>query len=139
MAGFFQPEQQLRNNISMAANNNTVNYTNTNVDLSVRIFDNFYNFDADVPVAEYDIVYSYFKSVMGNSRVAGNFAVSLFQVAEQTKIPVLELLDNIKGKAGLDLDLNMAYYLNNIRSRATLLGVNAAPVPNYYAARAVLQ
>jgi len=92
-----------------------------------------------VPVAEYDIVYSYFKSVMGNSRVAGNFAVSLFQVAEQTKIPVLELLDNIKGKAGLDLDLNMAYYLNNIRSRATLLGVNAAPVPNYYAARAVLQ
>jgi hypothetical protein len=37
------------------------------------------------------------------------------------------------------LTLNMAYYLNSIRSRATLLGVNAQPVPNYYAARTVLQ
>jgi hypothetical protein len=39
----------------------------------------------------------------------------------------------------MDINLNMAYYLNNIRSRATLLGVNSQVVPNFYAARAVLQ
>jgi hypothetical protein len=33
----------------------------------------------------------------------------------------------------------MAYYLNQIRSTATLLGVNAKVVPNFYAARAVVQ
>jgi hypothetical protein len=76
---------------------------------------------------------------MKSAEVAGNFTVSLFQVAEQTNIPALTLLDSIKGQSGLELTLNMAYYLNNIRSRATLLGVNSQPVPNFYAVRAVLQ
>jgi hypothetical protein len=121
------------------ATDSTVNYINPNLDLSVRIFDTFYSFDANVPANEYDIVNSFFKSVMENDRTAGNMTVSLFQIAEQTKIPVLTLLDSMKGKNGLDLSLSMAYYLNNIRSRATLLGLNAQATPNYYAARAVLQ
>lgn len=117
----------------------SVNYTNVNIDQTVRIYDRFYLFDANVPAAEFDIVNSYFRKVMNNAEVAGNFTVSMFQVAEITGIPVLTLLDNIKGQTGLELSLNMAYYLNNIRSRATLLGVNSQPVPNFYAARAVLQ
>lgn len=117
----------------------SVNYTNQNLDQTVRVFDNFYRFDANVPAAEYDIVYSYFKQTMKNATVAGNFTTSLFQVASITNIPVLTLLDNLKGQTGLDLSLNMAYYLNNIRSRATLLGVNSQPVPNFYAARAIIQ
>ena len=117
----------------------TVNYANTNVDLTVRVFDQFYSYDANVPAAEYDIVYSFFRSTMDSTLAAGNMTVSLFQVASITKIPVLTLLDSLKGQTGLDLTVNMAYYLNNVRSRATLLGVNAQTVPNYYAARAVLQ
>ena len=117
----------------------SVNYANTNIDQTVRIFDNFYKYDANVPAAEYDIVLSYFKQQMGDARVAGNFTVSLFQVAEQTNIPALTLLDSFQGTNTMTINLNMAYYLNNIRSRATLLGVNAQPVPNYYAARTVLQ
>ncbi len=117
----------------------TVNYTNTKVDLTVRVFDNFYKYDVNVPAAEYDIVYSFFKQSMSNARAAGNFTVSLFQVADQTGIPVLTLLDNMKGQTGLDLTVSMAYYLNNIRSNATLLGVNAQTAPNFYAARSVLQ
>jgi hypothetical protein len=120
-------------------NNDTVNYTNTNVDLSVRIFDEFYKYNVNVPAAEYDIVYSFFKQTMDNARVAGNMTVSLFRVADYTKIPVLTLLDTMKGRTGLDLTINMAYFLNNIRSNATLLGVNANPAPNYYAARLVIQ
>ena len=117
----------------------TVNYTNTNLDLTVRVFDSFYGFDANVPANEYDVVYSFFKTTMHNDRAAGNMTVSLFQVADQTKIPVLTLLDTMKGKNGLDLSINMAYFLNNIRSRSTLLGVNAYGTPNFYAVRNVLQ
>lgn len=117
----------------------TVNYANTSLDQTVRIFDQFYNYNVDVPAAQYDIVNSYFVQEMGDKTVAGNFTVSLFQVADRTGIDALTLLDSLKGATGLDLKLNMAYYLNQIRSTATLLGVNSQVVPNYYAARAVLQ
>ena len=36
----------------------TVNAINTNLDQTVRIFDQFYNYDENVPAAEYDIVLS---------------------------------------------------------------------------------
>jgi hypothetical protein len=121
------------------ATGSTVNYANDNVDLTVRIYDEFYSYNANVPAAEYDIVYSFFKTVMADNKTAGNFTVSLFRVASITGIPALTLLDTFQGQSGLDLTVNMAYYLNNIRSRATLLGVNAQPVPNFYAARTVLQ
>jgi pyruvate/2-oxoacid:ferredoxin oxidoreductase alpha subunit len=117
----------------------TVNYTNYNNDLTVRVFDSFYNYDANIPADEYDIVYSYFRSVMSTARIAGNFTVSLFRIAEETNIPALTLLDAMKGQTGLNLTASLAYYLNSIRSRATLLGINASTVPNQYAARLVLQ
>ena len=117
----------------------TVNNTNINTDLTVRVFDNFYKYDVNVPAAEYDIVYSFFRNTMDTATAAGNMTVSLFRVSDQTKIPVLTLLDSMKGNSGLDLTASMAYYLNNIRSNATLLGVNAQITPNFYAARTVIQ
>lgn len=117
----------------------SINNSNPNVDLTVRVYDEFYRYDANVPSAEYDIVYSFFRANTDTAQTAGNMTVALFQVASITNIPVLELLDSFKGRTGLDLTVSMAYYQNNIRSRATLLGVNAVATPNYYAARAVLQ
>lgn len=117
----------------------TVNYTNTNIDQTVRIFDNFYRYDVNVPAAEYDVVYSYFKSTMSNERAAGNFTVSLFQVSQETNVPPLTLLKQFEGVNGVALNATLAYYLNQIRSRATLLGVGVPVVPNVYAARNVLQ
>ena len=117
----------------------TVNAANPNVDLTVRVYDEFYRYDVDVPTAEYDIVYSFFRSNTDSATTAGNMTVALFQVASITKISVLSLLDSFQGQTGLDLTVSMAYYQNNIRSRATLLGVNTVAQPNYYAARAVLQ
>jgi hypothetical protein len=117
----------------------TVNYTNTNLDQTVRIFDNFYRFAVQVPAAEYDVVYSYFVEKMGTKQAAGNFTVSLFRIAQETNIPPLTLLDQFQGKTGVDLTASLAYYLNQLRSRATLLGVGVAVVPNQYAARNVLQ
>lgn len=119
--------------------NSTVNYTNPNIDLTVRIFDDFYAYDVNVPAAEYDVVHSYFVSVMTTRQAADNFTVSVFRVAEMTKIPVLTLLKEFQGQRGTQLSVSLAYYLNNIRSRATLLGVSAPVAPNFYAARNVVQ
>lgn len=117
----------------------TVNYTNPNKDLTVRIFDQFYNFEVDVPANEYDVVFSYFSSVMSTRQAAGNFTMSLFRVAQNTGIPALTLLKEFQGQNGVDLSASLAYYLNSIRSRATLLGVGSAVTPNFYQARNVLQ
>ena len=122
----------------------SINYTNYNIDQTVRVFDSFYEYDVDVPAAEYDIVNSYFKSVMASKQAADNFTVSLFQVAENTGVPALTLLQSFQSSGGnvgntMNLDVNMAYYLNSIRNRATLLGIGVPVTPNFYAARNVVQ
>lgn len=116
----------------------TVNYANPNTDLTVRVFDQFYDYDVNVPAAEYDVVHSYFLTQMTSRVAAGNFTVSLFRVAEETNIPALTLLQEMQGNNGININVNMAYYLNQIRSRATLLGVGAAVTPNFYQARNIL-
>jgi hypothetical protein len=116
----------------------TVNYANPKTDLTVRVFDSFYDYAVDVPVNEYDVVHSYFLTQMTSRQAAGNFTVSLFRVAESTGIPALTLLQEMQGNNGVNININMAYYLNQIRSRATLLGVGAAVVPNFYQARNIL-
>jgi len=113
----------------------SVNYSNPKVDQTVRIFDRFYSYDVDVPSLEYDAVYSYFRSIYGTNIAAGNFTVSLFRVAQSSSIPIMDLLEQIQGLGQAELNLTLAYYLNNIRSPATLLGINAATTPNYYVAR----
>lgn len=117
---------------------NTVNAINYNLDQTVRIYDQFYDYDVNVPAADYDLVFSYFKSVM-NRTAASNFTAALFKVAQETNIAPIDLLDQFKGKTGVDLTVNLAYYLNQIRSRATLLGVGVPVRPNFYVARNVLQ
>ena len=122
----------------------SINYTNYNIDQTVRVYDTFYDYDVDIPANEYDVVNSYFKSVMTTKQAADNFTVSLFRVAENTKIPALTLLESFQQSGGgvgnsMNINLNMAYYLNTIRNRATLLGVGAPVTPNFYAARNVVQ
>ena len=117
----------------------SINNTNYNLDQTVRVFDTFYDYDVNVPVNEYDVVYSYFKSQMSSDLAAGNFTVSLFRVSEETGIPALTLLDGFQGNNGVSIDINLAYYLNSIRNRATLLGVGVPLQSNFYAAKLVVQ
>lgn len=120
----------------------TVNYTNYNIDQTVRVFDNFYKFDVNVPSDQYDVVFSWFKTQMGTTQAAENFTVSVFRIAQETKIPALTLLqyfqDEGRTQSTTLLDVQMAYWLNQIRSRATLLGVSVPAQPNYYAARNIV-
>lgn len=117
----------------------SVNNTNFNLDQTVRIFDRFYDFERYVPAAEYDVINSYFRTVMTSPIVAGNFTVAVFQVAERTGVEPLTLLSAFQGINGIELSASLVYYLNQIRSRAALLGLGVPVTPNAYAARNVLQ
>ncbi len=117
----------------------SVNNTNFNIDQTVRVFDQFYSYDVNVPAAEYDVVHSYFLNTMKSKQAAGNFTVSLFRVAESTGIEPLALLKQFQGVNGVNLNASLAYYLNQIRSLATLLGVGVSVVPNAYAARNIIK
>lgn len=113
----------------------TVNYSNPNIDQTVKVFDQFYNYSANIPAQEYDAVYSFFRSIFGTAEAAGNFSVTLFRIAEETTTPVMDLLEQMQGLSQVELTLTMAYYLNSMRSPATLLGLNNPVTPNYYVAR----
>ena len=117
----------------------SINYSNPQTDRTIKIFDQFYNYEVSVAADEYDAVNSYFKSVFGTAEAAGNFTVTLFRVAQQSSIPVMNLLQELQGKTQPELTLTLAYYLNGLRSSATLLGINATTTPNYYVARNVRQ
>ena len=58
----------------------TVNAVNPNIDATVRVFDNFYKFEVNVPAAEYDVVYSYFLKEMGNKNCFKLLQVQIFQL-----------------------------------------------------------
>jgi|DEB0MinimDraft_10_1074344.scaffolds.fasta_scaffold68492_2 hypothetical protein len=107
-------------------------------DATVDVFNDFYNFKARVNGAEYDLVYSYFKTIFSEDLAARNFTVTLFEVSERSQLPILDLLDEFKSKTSLEITQTLCYYLNNIRSLATLLGVQVTVTPNQFVARNIL-
>ncbi len=115
----------------------TVNQINPSIDRTVRIFDEFYNYSANVPAYEYDQVLSYFESVFTTKLAAENFTSALFRIAEETDQSALTLLQTFQGQSAPQLTVSMCYYLNSIRSPATLLGVLTPTTPNFYTARNV--
>ena len=112
----------------------SVNTINPAVDLTVRVYDEFYEFAVDVDANEYDVVNSFFESAFGTKDAAANFTATLFRIADQTQTPVLTLLAEIEDMDKIQLTATLAYYLNGIRSSSTLLGVNVPTQSNYYVA-----
>lgn len=117
----------------------TINAINTNIDQTVRIYDEFYNYAENVPSAEYDVVLSYLNTVFNTAEQAQNFAVSIFRVAQESGVDALTILDQIQGTTGPQLTASLCYYLNSVRSNATLLGILQPAAPNYWTARNVRQ
>lgn len=116
----------------------SVNQINPKIDTSVRVFDTFNDFGIDVPANEYDAVYSYLRSVFQDPDAAQNFTTSLFRVSAETDVPVLDILAQIQDQDRIRVTLNIAYFLNGLRSPSTLLGINTTVTPNTWAARNVL-
>ena len=116
----------------------SVNTPNYNIDLTVRVFDDFYGFDVNIPSNEYDAVLSYFRSIYTTAEAAGNFTTTIFRIAAEQNIPAITLVEQLKTSTGpAELNLTIAYYLNSFRSNSTLLGVSTPVQPNYYAVRNV--
>ena len=90
-----------------------------------------------VEAGEYDYVLSFFRRSM-DSEAAKNFTTSIYQVAHASKVPVLEIIETMKGQSGLEMTASLAYYLNGIRSNSTMLGITNKVRPNFYAGRSVL-
>lgn len=109
---------------------NTVDSPNSSYDTSVRVFDNFYNFEMTVDATKYEIVRSYFKSINNSNNISENFATLIFRIANITGNDPLSLLSFIQGKSKLEANAIMIYYLNNIKSKTALYGISVLPQPN---------
>lgn len=113
--------------------------TRTSLDQTVRIFDSFYAFDLQVNAPDFDIIYGYFTSVCKTRNIAANFTAVFFRIAQETGIPVLELLNAIKGTSSLQMNQTISYYLNSFKSKTSLYGVSVTPPPNQFVARNIIQ
>jgi hypothetical protein len=111
----------------------------TSTDLTVKIFDDFYQFNSTVNSNEFDIVNGYFKSVCGTKVIAANFTAFLFRIAQETGLSALELLEAIKGKTKLQMNQVITYYLNSFKSKTSLYGVGVIPQANQPVARNIVQ
>ena len=123
---------------STSANPGSVNEINNKLDNTVRVFDSFYRYEKSVPSQEYDVVNSYFLTVFSSKSAANNFSTTLFRISDETGVPVLTLLDELKNQDTIQLTNTLSYYLNGLRSSSTLVGIYNSTVPNFYAARNVL-
>jgi hypothetical protein len=65
----------------------SVNDINTRIDQTVRIFDSFYNYSANIPVQEYDAVLSYFESVFKTKKAAAAFTAKQAPMAPPASPP----------------------------------------------------
>jgi hypothetical protein len=117
----------------------TINQINNRIDQTVRIFDQFYNYDENVPAQEYDAVRSFFRSVFKTDDAADSFTVAIFRVAQNSNESAMTLLGTFENQSPPEITATLCYYLNGVRSPATLLGVLAPTTPNYYTARNVRQ
>lgn len=116
----------------------TINNPDYNDIRNIQFAEQYNNSPPQPSDNEYELVVSFFEKNIKDKKVAANFATSLFQVSSTTGVPIQELLASLKGQDGMTLSATMAYYINSIRSKSTLLGVKTVAKPNYYAARNVL-
>ncbi len=109
-------------------------------DKTVRIFDNFYTTQLVVNGSDYDVVFSFFKGLTANTKIAGNFTALLFRIAQTGGYNIMSLMDILKGTENkLQLNQVMAYYLNTFKGKNSLYGTGILPKPNEAVQRNVVQ
>lgn len=116
----------------------TVNITKNNLDSTVKIFDTFYNSELVINVNDFERVRAFFKAHSDDIAIADQFTASFFQIQANYNISVEDLLTKFETVGDpLSVDQTIAYYLNGLRSKSTLVGVSVLQSPNQYAARNV--
>jgi len=92
------------------------------------------DFDSNV----WSYVYNFFRKSTVDPTAAETLALSVYKIAAQTRVSPLTIVQSMEGQDGIKLNTTMSYYMNGIRSNATLIGVETAKKPNFYAGRSVL-
>jgi hypothetical protein len=112
----------------------------TSLDKTVRIFDSFYQSDLVVNPSEFDLVYGYFTSVCDTKDIASNFTAVLFRISTQTGTSIQTLLNDLQGKNSNTLEINkqMCYWINSLKSKTSLYGISVIPHPVVPVARNVV-
>ena len=108
----------------------TIDGPQSQLDNSVRVFDQYYNFQVVVDSNHYEIVHSFFKSVTEKDDIASNFTTMLFRISNITGEHPLTLLEYMQGTSKIEVNGLMAYYLNGLKSKTTLYGISTTPSPN---------
>ena len=114
---------------------------------TLEIFDTYYSVPLKVNAADWDSVYSYFLGVLkGNpesertKQTASQFATTLFRIAQETGTNIQIFMDYFKANVQTKIQVNteMAFYLNLLKSKTALYGVSKVPTPNQAVQRNVL-
>jgi len=92
----------------------------------------------NVNPSEYDYVLSFFKQHFADSAVASQFTDMIIQLSIQLNLSATDIVSNMNGKNGIEIEAELAYYINGTRSNSSLLGVAIIPQPNFYVSRAVI-
>ena len=104
-----------------------------------QVFDQFYNINVNVAADEYEVVLSWFRSVSATEQIAQNFTAFVFIISSNSKIPALDLLSQMQGQTGIQIDALMAFYLNSAKTKSALYGVANPVTPNFYVQRNIIQ
>ena len=114
---------------------------------TLEIFDSFYAEPLSVPVNEWDVVNSYFVGVLkgdpnseSTKDTAKKFASVLFKIAQQTGTDIMVFMDYFRTNVETSVQVNteMAYYLNLLKSKTALYGISTVVSPNQAVQRNVI-
>ena len=114
---------------------------------TLEVFDTFYSVPLTVNAADWDSVYSYFLGVLKGDpesertkQTASQYATTLFRIAQETGTNIQIFMDYFKTNVLTTIQLNteMAFYLNLLKSKTALYGVSIIPTPNQAVQRNVL-
>lgn len=101
-----------------------------NNDITIRVFNNFYNIDLKVDANQYDVVFSFFKNYTSSEKIAKTFTEILFRISQLTDTNTVDLLQTFQADDSMKLVLNLCYYLNSLsESKTVLYGINSELTP----------
>ena len=114
---------------------------------TLEIFDSFYAEALSVPVNEWDVVNSYFVGVLkgdpnseSTKDTAKKFSSVLFKIAQQTGTDIMVFMDYFRTNVETSVQVNteMAYYLNLLKSKTALYGISTVVSPNQAVQRNII-
>jgi len=114
---------------------------------TLEIFDSFYAEPLSVPVNEWDVVNSYFVGVLkgdpnseSTKDTAKKFSSVLFKIAQQTGTDIMVFMDYFRTNVETSVQVNteMAYYLNLLKSKTALYGISTVVSPNQAVQRNII-